>query len=160
MVTTWSWLTAAAAWASRAKRLRAVALVASCGGHDLDGHDAVQLVVERPQHHPHAALADDFENLVMTQAAERTRRIRRRQEVQLRVVTLRCRRKVDRRRVWEVHKAAELLVLGQQGLHALPQCGVPGAGRIEPGGPVGGIGLVQRSSKDFTLGHGVTPWRK
>ena len=40
-------------------------------GQHLDGHDAVQLRVEGPQHDPHAAAADDLEDLVMAQPAQR-----------------------------------------------------------------------------------------
>ena len=79
----WSWLTAAAAWASRMKRLRAVALVASWRGHHLDGHDAVQLLIEGPQHDAHAAAADDFQHLVMAQPAERAGLVRGAQKIEV-----------------------------------------------------------------------------
>ena len=79
---TLSWVTAAAARASRANRLRAEPLVASRRSQHLDGHDAVQLLVERPQHDAHAALADDLQDLVMPQPAERIRPPRRGQEVE------------------------------------------------------------------------------
>ena len=80
MATTWSWLTAAAAWASRTKRLRAVPLAASCGGQHLDGHDAVQRRVERLEHDAHAAPADHLQHLVVTQPAELARLVRRAEE--------------------------------------------------------------------------------
>ena len=44
---------------------------ASQRGQHLDGDDAVQLVVEGPQHDAHAAAADDFQDLVMAQPAQR-----------------------------------------------------------------------------------------
>ena len=50
---------AAAAFASRANRRRAVALVASSGGEHLDRHVAVQRRVERLEDHAHPAPADD-----------------------------------------------------------------------------------------------------
>ena len=82
MATTCSCVTAAAARASRMKRLRAVPLAASCGRQHLDGDDAVQLLVERLEHDADAALADHLLNLVMSQPAELPRLRRRREEVQ------------------------------------------------------------------------------
>ena len=50
-------------------------------GQHLDGDEAVQLVVEGPQHDAHAALADDLQHLVMPQPAERIGPVGRDQEV-------------------------------------------------------------------------------
>ena len=39
-------------------------------GHHLDGHDAAELGVEGPQHDAHAAVADDFDDLVFAGLAD------------------------------------------------------------------------------------------
>ena len=63
-------MTAAAAWASRMKRLRAVPLAASCGSQHLDGDDAVQLLVERLEHDAHAAPAEFLQDVIFPKPAE------------------------------------------------------------------------------------------
>ncbi len=83
MVTTWSWLTAAAAWASREEALAGGGAGRQLRGQHLDGHDAVQLLVEGPQHDAHAAAADHFQHLVMAQPAERARLVRGAQKTEI-----------------------------------------------------------------------------
>ena len=82
MVTTWSWLTAAAAWASRVNRWRAVALVASCGAITLIATTRCSFSSNALQHDAHAAAADDLLHLVVAQPAERPGLVGRGEEVE------------------------------------------------------------------------------
>ena len=73
MSMTWSSRTAAAARASRAKRWRAVPETASGGGQHFEGDDTQELGVAGAQDHARAPAADDFEDLIMIQPAQRAR---------------------------------------------------------------------------------------
>lgn len=54
--------------------------------HHLDGHNAVQLFIEGPQHNAHTAAADDFLDFIMAQASQRRRFLRRGQKLHRRVI--------------------------------------------------------------------------
>ena len=82
MVTTWSWVTAAAARASRTNRLPRGGAGRQLRGHHLDRDDPVELLVEGPEDDPHPAAADDLRDLVVPQPAERLGLRRRSEEVE------------------------------------------------------------------------------
>jgi hypothetical protein len=69
MSTTCSWRTAARRAGFAQESLAGRRSRGQLGGHDLDGHDPMQLLIEGPEHDAHAAAADQLKNFVVAQAA-------------------------------------------------------------------------------------------
>jgi hypothetical protein len=145
------------------------------GGKDLDGDHAAQLLVEALEHHAHAATANDFQDLVMIESAQRIRPLRRGQEARdwdgrvaagtfsLSLVAFRAIRLVavlrgaisrsagfvcDVARERLLHEAADLRMGIQQPLHLAAQIGVVPASLVEVGGPLGRAGFSQGGEED------------
>ena len=84
--------------ASRRNRLRAGEVAAICGAQHLDRDHALERLVEGAEHDAEAPLAEDFEDLVMSEAAEGIGPGRRLQEIEgvvRLVLVVRGRRAVD-----------------------------------------------------------------
>ena len=129
-------------------------------GHHLDRHHPVQLLVERPEHDPHPAPADDLLHLVVAQPAERPGLVGRVEEVErFGGLVGRGRVSASRRRIpgrpilpprdWMAGFARKSPAASwdrEQRLDPLAQGRVTGAGLVQVGRALGRRGPASRAS--------------